>query len=98
MKNNFSREFLFELNIIKRHSIGINFIPTSNAYTKYGANVTIFELLLTETEIENITKNLVSKIDTEGYIKASGLIAKNFDSKIVEISFSTNDILDIEHI
>ena len=96
MKGRFSREELFELNIIKKHSIGINFIPTSNAFEKYGENVTVFELLLTENEIEELTKNLLSKNYTEGYIKTSGLVTNRFDSERVEIDFSTDEIYEIE--
>ena len=90
----FTREFLFELKCVKKNVIGINFIPTSTAYEDYGSSVTVIELL----EVEEIRKNYESKINTTGYIKASGFLTKGVENEIIEISFRTNDILEIEHI
>ena len=88
----FSRESLFELNCISKRVIGISFIPTSDAYKKYGASVTISKFL----EIEGIRKNYESKTDTFGYMKASGFIS--VPNEDIEISFQSNEILSISHI
>ena len=97
MNSRFSREFLFELNVIKNHAIGINFNPTSNAFKEYGKTVVITKLLLTEKEFEELTKNLASKLDTEGYIKASGFISKELEKIDLEVIFQTNEIFEIEY-
>jgi len=93
MNNRFSRESLYEINIVKNHAIGINFVPLSDAYKKYGASVVINELL----EIEEIRKNYELKIDTEGFIKASGFLSKGLEKEDIEMGFLTNEIDEIEY-
>ena len=87
----YSREYLFEINVLKNHAVGVDFIPTTDAYKKYGASVTICNLL----EIDEIRKNFESKIDTTGYIKAFGFISKGLEKCDMEICFQTNEILEI---
>ena len=88
----FSREVLFELNFVYKRVIAVHFIPTSNAFKEYGAFVTMRKLL----DIEEIKQNYENKIETFGCIKASGFVSEGLESRDLEMSFLTNEILEIE--
>jgi len=89
----FSREYLFEQNIINGRILSIFFIPTSEAYKKYGESVTIMKFV----EIEEIRRNFNLKNNTNGFVKALGFLNIGTEKEDIEIIFQTRDILSIEH-
>jgi len=97
----YSREYLFQKSILERHSIGVNFLPTTDSYKYYGHNITI-EISLDESEFIEISTNFSSKppINTEGRLKASLLVNENLNVSQIErlrtIGFHTNEILEVE--
>jgi len=97
---NFSREYLFKVSKVQNHAITISFIPTTDSYNEYGANVTI-DLLLTDSEMEELLKNYSSNppINTSGQLRAKVLVKDNMTedqiNRLEEIGFHTNDILEV---
>ncbi len=97
----YSREYLFQKSILERHSIGVNFLPTTDSFKYYGHNITI-EISLDESEFKEISTNFNSKppINTEGRLKASLLVKENLNESQIErlrtIGFHTNEILEVE--
>ncbi|MFA5433871.1 MAG: hypothetical protein WC319_13585 [Candidatus Paceibacterota bacterium] len=100
---NFSREYLFKVSKIQNHAITISFIPTTDSYNEYGANVTI-DLLLTDIEMEELLKNYSSNppINTSGQIRAKALVKDNLTvnqlSRLENIGFQTKEILEVLHL
>ncbi|MDR3704594.1 MAG: hypothetical protein P4L28_01640 [Paludibacteraceae bacterium] len=90
----YPREYLFEKCNLQNHSIGIFFIPTTKSYEKYNTSVALINLILNESEFEHLQINRIKKTNTFGLIKANAFI--NLKEPMKEISFDTNEILDIE--
>ena len=97
---NFSREYLFKVSKIQNHAITISFIPTTDSYNEYGANVTI-DLLLSNSEMEEFLKNYSANppINTSGQLRAKALVKDKLNedqlSRLENIGFHTNEILEI---
>ncbi len=102
LNKNFSREYLFKVSKILNHAITISFIPTTDSYNEYGANVTI-DLLLSDSEMEELLKNLSANppINTYGQIRAKALVKDNLTEnqilRLQNIGFHTNEILEVLH-
>lgn len=100
---NFSREYLFKVSKIQNHAITISFIPTTDSYNHYGANVTI-DLLLNDSEFEELTKNYSSNppINTSGQLRANALVKDKLNedqiSRLENIGFHTTEILEVLHL
>ena len=100
---NFSREFIFKICKILNHALGVFFIPSSEAHTRYGDYVTI-DMLLDENElIEMITNYSVQpKINTAGQVRAKVLVPDHLTEEQVNqmatIGFHTRDILKTQHV
>jgi len=100
---NFSREYLFKVSKIQNHAITISFIPTTDSYNEYGANVTI-DLLLSNSEMEEFLKNYSANppINTSGQLRAKALVKDKLNedqlSRLENIGFHTNEILEILHL
>lgn len=99
----FSREYLFKVSKIQNHAITILFIPTTDSYNEYGANVTI-DLLLSNSEMEEFLKNYSANppINTSGQLRAKALVKDKLNedqlSRLENIGFHTNEILEILHL
>lgn len=99
----FSREYLFKVSKIQNHAITISFIPTTDSYNEYGANVTI-DLLLSNSEMEEFLKNYSANppINTSGQLRAKALVKDKLNedqlSRLENIGFHTNEILEILHL
>lgn len=100
---NVSREYLFKVSKIQNHAITISFIPTTDSYNEYGANVTI-DLLLNNSEMEEFLKNYSANppINTSGQLRAKALVKDKLNedqlSRLENIGFHTNEILEILHL
>jgi len=100
---NFSREYFFKVSKIQNHAITISFIPTTDSYNEYGANVTI-DLFLTDSEMEELLKNYSSNppINTGGQMRAKALVKDNLTenqlSRLENIGFQTKEILEVLHL
>ncbi len=101
VNNSFSKEYLFDINKIKGHALGIFFIPTSNAYNTFGNYVTVDYLIDAEKEV--LMKNYINKppINSYGNIKAKALVTDNLSQEqidlLVQKGFDTNEILSVQH-
>ena len=100
---NFSREYLFKVSKIQNHAITISFIPTTDSYNEYGANVTI-DLLLNDSEFEELFKNYSATppMNTSGQLRAKALVKDKLTedqiSRLENIGFHTNEILEVLHL
>ena len=100
---NFSREYLFKVSKVQNHAITISFIPTTDSYNEYGANVTI-DLFLSDIEMEELLKNYSTNppINTSGQLRAKALVndklTENQLTKLEEIGFHTREILEVLHL
>jgi hypothetical protein len=100
---NFSREYLFKASKVQNHAITISFIPTTDSYNEYGANVTI-DLLLSDSEMEEFLKNYSANppINTSGQLRAKALVKDKLNenqlSRLENIGFHTNEILEVLHL
>ena len=100
---NFSREYLFKLSKIQNHAITISFIPTTDSYNEYGANVTV-DLLLSDIEMEELLRNYSSNppINTNGQLRAKALVKDKLNenqlSRLENIGFHTSEILEVLHL
>ena len=98
---NFSREYLFDVSKIQNHAITVKFIPTTDAYVAYGADVTV-DLLLSDAEMVELLENFSAKppLNTIGQIKARALVTDNMTeeqiAQLEEVGFHTTEILEIE--
>ena len=97
----FSKEYLFvDASKMQKHPITVEFIPTTNAYKFYGANVTI-DLLLSDAEMIELLKNRATKppLKTSGQIKARALVIDNMTkeqiTQLEKVGFHTTEILRI---
>lgn len=99
----FSREYLFKISKIQKHAITISFIPTTDSYNEYGANLTI-DLLLSDSEIEELLKNYSENppINSSGQLRAKALVKDKLNedqvSRLENIGFQTNEILEVLHL
>ena len=99
----FSREYLFKVSKIQNHAITISFIPTTDSYNEYGANVTI-DLLLSNRELEEFLKNYSANppMNTSGQLRAKALVKDKLTedqiSRLKNIGFHTNEILEVLHL
>jgi hypothetical protein len=100
---NFSREYLFKVSKVQNHAITISFIPTTDSYNVYGANVTI-DLLLNDSDMKELLKNYSANppINTNGQLRAKLLVKDNLTEdnikRLEEIGFHTNEILEVLHL
>lgn len=100
---NFSREYLFKISKIQNHAITISFIPTTDSFNEYGANVTV-DLLLDDSEMEELLKNYSAKppMKTSGQFRAKALIKDKLNedqiSRLENVGFHTNEILEVLHL
>ncbi len=103
MNKKISKEYLYELSIIKSHAIGITFIPDSLGCKIYGSNIVV-DLDLDDSEFEILTKNYFSKppINTYGKIRAKALVKDKLTNEQIERlnneGFDTEDIFEIRHL
>ena len=99
----YSREYLFRVSHLQNHAVGINFIPSSESYLNYGANVTV-SILLNDEEINEIGQNHFAnpQINTYGNVKATVLVEDNLTpNQIADLAtegFNTSDILTLIHL
>lgn len=99
---NFSREYLFKVSKVQNHAITISFIPTTNSFNEYGANVTV-DLLLSDIEMEELLRNYSSNppINTNGQLRAKALVKDKLNenqlSRLENIGFHTSEILEVLH-
>lgn len=100
---NFSREYLFKICKIEEHAITISFIPTTEAYKKYGPHITI-DIILEEEEKNEISQNYNSEPSTNSYgrMKAKALVTNDMSEKQIKDlrnkGFHTNEILEVLHL
>jgi len=100
---NFSREYLFKVSKVQNHAITISFIPTTNSFNEYGANVTV-DLLLSDIEMEELLRNYSSNppINTNGQLRAKALVKDKLNenqlSRLENIGFHTSEILEVLHL
>ncbi len=94
----FSVEDFFKITKWDRHSCGINFIPTSKSYEKYGSNVTIIGFVSTDEESEQYWNNWQNGKLTYGTFKAIKLPDPDKSPNGEEIEISTYDIYEIMHL
>ena len=100
---NFSREYLFKVSKVQNHEITISFIPTTNSFNEYGANVTV-DLLLSDIEMEELLRNYSSNppINTNGQLRAKALVKDKLNenqlSRLENIGFHTSEILEVLHL
>lgn len=103
MKKNFSKEYLFELDKIKNHAIGITFRAGSLSSKLYGSDIVI-DLILDDSEFESLTRNYLSKptINTYGRLRANALVEDRLTEDQIERlkseGFFTDDIFEISHL
>lgn len=103
VNRNFSREYLFKVSKIQNHAITVTFIPTTESFNEYGANVTV-DLLLDDSEFEELIKNYSSNtpINTSGQLRAKVLVKDKLTeqqiSRLENIGFHTNEILEVLHL
>lgn len=101
---NYSREYLFQTSEIQNRVITIHFIPESQAYNKYGSNITIIKMLVDDEELIEFGNNFITNppINTYGNIKVNILVTDDLsEGQIAEIAsdgFDTSNILTIQHI
>lgn len=100
---NFSIEYLFRISMLQNHALGINFIPSSEAYNLYGPNITV-SLILEGEELEGIGKNYYAQppVNSYGNVKVQVLVNENLTPVQIEHlkteGFNTSDILEILHV
>lgn len=100
---NFSREYIFGVSRIQNHAVGIEFIPTSVAYQRYGSNIVI-EMTLTNEEFTEMLANRAADppINTQGNIRARILVNGNLTPEQIEaaatVGFHTRDIFETSHV
>jgi len=99
----FSREYLFQVCKVNNRVITISFIPTSEAYNRYGSHVTV-DINLTDEELEEMIKNYHTNppINSTGQIRARAVVTDNLSTDqirdLAEIGFHTNEILETLHL
>lgn len=95
---NFSREYIFRICKVLNHSLGVSFIPSSEAHKNYGGNITI-DLILSEDELLELVINYFSNppVNTSGQIRAKALVSDKLSTEKIDqlekIGFHTKDIL-----
>lgn len=96
--SNFSLEYCFQICIIEKHAITIYFIPTSEAYKRYGSDLTI-DMLLSDEETQNLMKSYSAKTQTTGIVKGKVLVTGNLTKEQIaqaaSIGFHTGDISEM---
>ena len=103
MKNNFSKEYLFELSLIKSHAVEVIFFPNSEGFKKYGSRIVI-ETIYEDIELELMRNNYNSNppINTFGLVRAKVLdndsLAEHQRNDLMNTGFNTNDIFEIRHL
>lgn len=96
----YSREYLFNVSQIQNHALGINFIPTSEAYNNYGPNITV-SMLLDDEELIELGQNFIANppVNTFGNIKAKALVKDSLTTDQINnletIGFDTSNILSV---
>lgn len=101
--SNFSREFIFDVTRVRNRACGIEFIPTSEAYRRYGASI-VMEMLLTEAEFAEMYSNRFAEppINTQGIVKARILVNGNLNAEQIEsianTGFHTRDIFETSQV
>lgn len=95
---NCSREHIFKVCRLSKGFITVLFIPTSEAYKKYGNSITVRMLLNAEEEAE-IKSNYSANppLNSYGQIKSTAIVAGNLtEVQIKQLEtegFNTSDIL-----
>lgn len=88
---------------IQNHAITISFIPTTDSYNEYGANVTI-DLLLSNSEMEEFLKNYSANppMNSSGQLRAKALVKDKLTedqiSRLENIGVHTIEILEVLHL
>ncbi|RNI22616.1 hypothetical protein [Rufibacter latericius] len=101
--NKYSREYIFQVSMMQKHAIQVYFIPTTDAYKKYGEYVTV-EMILSDEEIGEMVKNISSKppINTSGQVKAKVLSSFDLSEEQIKLleteGFHTSEILKTQHL
>ena len=95
--NKFSREYLYYLSNFQKRTIGVEFIPTSDAYNRYGADIAVVEILLNDAERDELAKNysMQPPLNTSGKIKAKALVGNGILPE--DVDFFTREIIEICH-
>jgi hypothetical protein len=100
---NFSREFIFRICKAQNHALGVNFIPSSEAFNEYGHNITI-DMLASKEEMLEMVSNCYSSPpkNTHGRVKATYLPTDGLSPAQIELlatkGFDTRDILSTIHL
>lgn len=101
MAVNFSKEYLYEVNIIKNHALGIYFNPKSKAFQNYGSHVVV-DLHLNDEEQNNLARNYLANINSYGNIKAKALVNPDLNvnqkAKLQIEGFNTSEIHSINFV
>lgn len=97
---NFSREYLFKVSKVQKHTITISFIPTTDSYKDYGEYIRV-DLLFCDKEIEELLRNYsqIPPINTFGILRAKALDKEKLTeiqiAKLEQKGFHTQEILEV---
>lgn len=100
---NFSREYLYKINKVQSHALGVFFIPSSSAHKLYGDYVTV-DLSLSKEEMLELITNYTSQPpkNTFGQIKAKveidDIMTEEQIINLQTIGFHTRDILKVQFV
>jgi hypothetical protein len=100
---NYSIEYLFNISMLQNHALGINLIPSSEAYNLYGPNITV-SLILEGDQLEHIGRNYFAQppVNSFGDIKVEVLVKDNLTPEQIENlkseGINTSHILEIIHV
>ena len=88
-----TKEFLFE--IVRRKVASVNFIPTSNAFERYGKYVTVLEIVLNDEQKADMLLGIVSVPTKNTFGDITCKILSDED-KEEYATFNTQDILIVK--
>ena len=99
----FSREYLFRTSIVQNHALGLNFIPTTEAYSNYGPNITV-AVSEDNNDLELLAQNLhrTPPVNTYGNIRLRLLVQNNLSKdqadSLENIGIDTSHIASVYHL
>lgn len=93
---NYSRESLVQTSIVNNHALGIQLIPTTESFNKYGRNITV--AVSENEELEGLLQNYAANppINTFGNIRLRVLVPNGLTQ--AQIEALENDGIDTSHI
>ena len=94
----FSIEDIYYIVEIQKHACGLGFIPTSDAYQRFGSNLTLTEVILDEEDRQRILHSTMTKNTHYGFIK--GMTTDDLSDKqkeyLMKIGINTSNIYQVE--